>query len=145
MSESKKEENIKSYCAECGAEKRSDSAYCDRCEILLNPKTTNSKYDESKIISRTIELVLGIWGGSLGLVGGIFTVTVSSSSFVLGVSAIIASTVGIVGAILVINNPKPGGVVLIISAIWLIISNPIFGVPGTILLVIAGLLAVIRK
>jgi hypothetical protein len=35
--------------------------------------------------------------------------------------------------------------VLIVSAIWLLISISLFGVLGTILLSIAGLVAVLRK
>lgn len=53
--------------------------------------------------------------------------------------------VGIVGSIYVTKNPKIGGIVLIVSAIWLLISISLFGVLGTILLSIAGLVAVLRK
>jgi len=57
----------------------------------------------------------------------------------------VASIIGIMGAVLVLNNPKRGGIILIISAIWLLISNQVYGVIGTVLLGIAGLLAVFRK
>jgi len=64
---------------------------------------------------------------------------------VLGVSAILASIVGLAGAIYVTQNAKYGGIILIISAIWLIISISAFGVLGAVLLGIAGLAALIRK
>ena len=99
--------------------------------------------------SRTIELVLGIVGGIFGLLGGTFAVLFGSFAgdeiVLLGISAILASIVGIVGSVYVSKNPKIGGIVLIVSAIWLLISISLFGGLGTILLGISGLLALLRK
>ena len=148
MSEEKKEEIIKKYCAVCGAENSADSAYCNRCGALLSSETVDSNIDESKIIPRTIELVLGILGGIFGLIGGIITLSVElflSISLGYGVSAIIASTVGIIGAALVVKYPLRGGIVLIISGVWLFISYSSYGLFGTLLFIAAGLLAIIRK
>ncbi len=98
--------------------------------------------------SRTLEVVLGVLGGVFGLLGGVFALIFSafeSSIFGLGVSAVLASIVGLVGAVYVTQNPKIGGIILIISAIWLLISISAFGVIGAVLLGIAGLAALIRK
>ena len=98
--------------------------------------------------SRTLEVVLGVLGGVFGLLGGVFALIVSAfecSIFGLGVSAVLASIVGLVGAVYVTQNPKIGGIILIISAIWLLISISAFGVIGAALLGIAGLAALIRK
>ena len=98
--------------------------------------TTNEK------TSRTIELVLGIIGGIFGLIGGVIGLIFVPE---LGFSAILASIVGIVGAIYVTKNPKWGGIILIMSSIWLLISISYFGALGFILILLAGLVAIFRK
>ncbi|MDP1553153.1 MAG: hypothetical protein Q8M06_09085 [Methanobacteriaceae archaeon] len=104
---------------------------------------------EIKETSRTIELLLGIIGGIFGLLGGIFAVLFGSIAaadiVILGISAILASIIGIVGSIYVTRNAKIGGIILIVSAVWLLISISLFGVMGSILLGIAGLVALLRK
>jgi hypothetical protein len=104
---------------------------------------------EIKETSRTIELLLGIIGGIFGLLGGIFAVLFGSLAaadiVILGISAILASIIGIVGSIYVTRNAKIGGIILIVSAVWLLISISLFGVMGSILLGIAGLAALLRK
>jgi uncharacterized membrane protein len=105
--------------------------------------------DNVKETSRTMELVLGIIGGIFGLLGGVFAVLfgslASSDVVLLGISAILASIVGIVGSIYVTRNSKIGGIILFVSAVWLLVSISLFGVMGTIFLGIAGLLALLRK
>lgn len=98
--------------------------------------------------SRTLEIVLAIIGGIFGLLGGVFALIFSAfapSVGVLGVSAILASIVGLIGGIYVSSNAKYGGIILIISAIWLLISISAFGVLGSVLLGVAGLAALLRK
>ncbi|MCK9151664.1 DUF4064 domain-containing protein [Methanobacterium alcaliphilum] len=99
--------------------------------------------------SRTIELVLGIVGGIFGLLGGIFAVLFgaigSSEIMMLGMSAILASIVGTLATIYVTRNAKIGGIILIVSAVWLLISISLFGVLGSFLLGLSGILALIRK
>ena len=142
-------------CPECGKENKADSKFCDNCGAPLNKSPSQTKESVVKI-SRTIEMVLGILGGVFGLIGAIiaffigslgsaFAVTGSSDVTVLGASAFLASIVGIVGAVYVTKDPKIGGIILIISAIWLLISISVFGVLGAVLLGIAGLIALIRK
>ena len=144
-----------SYCTKCGQENNEDSKFCDNCGAPLNKSPSQTKESVVKI-SRTIEMVLGILGGVFGLIGAIiaffigslgsaFAVTGSSDVTVLGASAFLASIVGIVGAVYVTKDPKIGGIILIISAIWLLISISLFGLLGAVLLGIAGVIALIRN
>ncbi|UTB32303.1 MAG: zinc-ribbon domain-containing protein [Methanobacterium sp. ERen5] len=129
------------YCEKCGTENADSATFCKKCG-------ESTKTVESKKTSRTIELVLGILGGIFGLLGGVFALMFSAfapSVASLGVSAVIASIVGLIGSAYVLQNPKWGGIILIISAVWLLISISLFGVLGAVLLGLAGLLAVLRK
>ena len=101
-----------------------------------------NKQNLSEERSRSIELALGIAGGIFGLFGGIFALLFIHE---LGFSAILASVVGIIGSIYVTRNHNWGGIIQIISSIWLLISISFFGVLGFILLLIAGLVAIFRK
>jgi hypothetical protein len=144
-----------SYCTKCGQENSEESKFCDNCGAPLKKSTSQTKEVVVKT-SRTIEMVLGILGGVFGLIGAIiaffigslgsaFAVTGSSDVTVLGASAFLASIVGIVGAVYVTKDPKIGGIILIISAIWLLISISLFGLLGAVLLGIAGVIALIRN
>lgn len=98
--------------------------------------------------SRILELVLGIIGSILGLLGGLFAIFFSvfrSEALYLGISAIMASILGIIGAVYVRENPRNGGILLIVSAVWLLISISAVAIPGTIFLGISGILAIIRR
>ena len=129
------------YCQKCGTENVDSATFCKKCG-------ESNKTVELKKTSRTVELVLGIIGGIFGLLGGVFALMFSAfapSVGTLGVSAVLASIVGIVGAAYVMQNAKLGGIILIVSAVWLLISISLFGVLGAVLLGLAGLLAVLRK
>ena len=129
------------YCQKCGTENADDSTVCKKCGDANNIM-------ELKKTSRTVEPVLGIFGGIFGLFGGVFALMFSAfapSVGSLGVSAVLASIVGIVGAAYVMQNAKWGGIILIVSAVWLLISISLFGVLGAVLLGLAGLIAVFRK
>ena len=115
--------------------------------LTLRAKSTRGGNLENEK-SRTLELVLGILGGVFGLLGGVFALIFSAfapSVGVLGFSAILASIAGLIGAIFVSSNPKYGGIILIISAVWLLISISAFGILGAVLLGVAGLVALIRN
>lgn len=129
------------YCQKCGTENIDSSNVCRNCGEITNnvelPKT-----------SRTVELILGIIGGIFGLLGGVFALMFSAfepSVGGLGISAVLASIVGIIAAAYVMQNAKWGGIILILSAVWLLISISVFGVLGAVLLGLAGLLAILRK
>ena len=129
------------FCKKCGTENLEGVTFCKNC----GESVENIKHKSS---SRTVELVLGIIGGIFGLLGGAFALIFSAfapSVGGLGISAVLASIVGIVGAAYVLQNAKIGGVILVVSALWLLISISAFGVPGAVLIGIAGLLALFRK
>ena len=143
------------YCTKCGEENSDESKFCDNCGAPLKKSTSQTKEVVVKT-SRTIEMVLGILGGVFGLIGAIvaffigslgtaFGATGASDVTGLGASAFLASIVGIAGAVYVTKNPKIGGIILIISAIWLLISISLFGLLGAALLGIAGVIALIRN
>jgi hypothetical protein len=129
------------YCKKCGTENADSVSFCKNC----GEATENIEKQQT---SRILELVLGIIGGILGLLGGGFALIFSAfapSVGGLGISAVLASIVGIVGAAYVMQNARYGGIILLVSAVWLLISISAFAVPGAVLLGIAGLLALLRK
>ena len=129
------------YCQKCGTENSDDVNVCKNCGEVTNNI-------ELKKTSRTIELILGLMGGIFGLIGGVFALMFSAfapSVGSLGISAVLASIVGIIAAVYVVQNAKWGGIILILSAIWLLISISLFGVLGAVLLGLGGLLAILRK
>lgn len=132
------------YCSKCGAQNDDDTVYCVSCG---NSLTGNVPITVEK--SRTLELVLGILGGVFGLLGALFAIFFSAwggtSIFMLGVSAFLASIVGIGGAIYVKSHAQNGGIILIVAAIWLLISISLFGSIGFIFFLIAGICAIFRK
>lgn len=135
------------YCVSCGAENDDDANVCIKCGYSFNSNVhVQNNVNET---SRTIELVLGILGAVFGLFGAVFAIMFSafggSEILILGLSALIASIVGIIGSVYVKTNAKYGGIILIISAIWLLISISVFGIMGAIFLGIAGILALVRK
>jgi len=129
------------YCKKCGSENTNGATFCKKCGESIDSV-------EIKKTSRTVELVLGILGGIFGLLGGVFALMFSAfapSVGSLGASAVIASIVGLIGSAYVLRNAKWGGIILLVSAVWLLISISLFGVLGAVLLSLAGLLAVLRK
>jgi hypothetical protein len=123
----------------CGTENKDDVTVCVKC---------NHELKNVKKLSRTPELIMGIIGGIFGLIGGLIALLVSSFApdiAILGISAILASIAGIIGTVFITKNPKWGGVILIISAIWLLISISLFGIIGSVMFGIAGLSGIFRK
>jgi hypothetical protein len=105
-------------------------------------------------MKRTAEFVLGLLGGIFGfggaffaLVFGAFDKAFNGSSDVssLGWSAFLASVVAIIGSVVVRSKAKVGGVMMLIAAVWGVISISMFYVVPFALLVIAGLMGVFRK
>ena len=133
------------FCKECGNENKDTAVFCEKCGKPFN----SDEIREEKKTSRTVEVIVGILGGIFGIIRWnccLITLEFSlQESQGLGISAIIASIVGIAGAAYVLKSPKWGGIVLIISAVWLLVSISLFGVLGAVLLGLAGLLALLRK
>lgn len=101
-------------------------------------------------MKRTTEFVLGLIGGIFGFGGAFFAIffgavdkAINGSSEVssLGWSALLASIFGIIGSIVVKFKAKVGGVMMLISAIWGVISVSLFYVLPGLLLLLAGLLS----
>ena len=109
------------FCVSCGTENEDDTIFCTKCGYNFNEESKTSQIQTTTETSRTIELVLGIIGGIFGLLGGAFAIILSAFGgteiLALGISAILASIVGIVGSVYVKNNAKTGGIILIVSAV----------------------------
>ena len=105
---------------------------------------------------RTFEFVLGLIGGIFGFFGALIALMFggigsalggegASTIIGLGWLAILFSIIGIVGAALVKSKTKVGGWMMIISAVGGVISVSFAYALSFILLIIAGLMAVIKK
>ncbi|WDV45782.1 hypothetical protein PV797_20160 [Clostridiaceae bacterium M8S5] len=97
---------------------------------------------------RATEMVLGIIGGALGIVGGILAFFIGGfGALLIGTSGKLAknslsafgfSIIAIIASLMVHVNPKLAGWGQVITGVALIISISIFGfIPG-VLLIIAG-------
>jgi len=104
-------------------------------------------------MTKTTSFVLGLIGGIFGFIsailvlfiGGIATVLGDSSTIGLGISAMLASIVGIIGASIVKHKNKISGWVMIISAVWGIVSISAFYILPGLLLLLGGILALIKE
>jgi hypothetical protein len=105
---------------------------------------------------RTTEFVLGLLGGIFGFIGAIIAMFIGGIGSVLGAEdastviglgwlAILFAIIGIVGAALVRNKTKLGGWFMIVSAVGGVISVSFGYALAFVLLIIAGLMAVIKK
>lgn len=105
---------------------------------------------------RTAEFVLGLIGGIFGILGALFVLGLGglvaafgaergSTVFLMFFFASIFSVLGIVGAALVKTKTKLGGWLMIISAIGGLISISFAYTLSFVLLIIAGLMALIKK
>lgn len=105
---------------------------------------------------RTVEFVLGLIGGIFGFFGALIALMFggigsalggegASTIIGLGWLAILFSIIGIVGAAIVKSKTKIGGWMMIISAVGGVISVSFAYALSFVLLIIAGLMAVIKK
>lgn len=105
---------------------------------------------------RTVELVLGLIGGILGIIAGIYAMNIGGLASVFqvdkavtvnnfGIGAILLSIVGIIGAVVVRSKGKLGGIFMIIAALGGLLCITYFYIPSGILLVIPGLMGIIKK
>lgn len=109
-----------------------------------------------EIEKRTVEFTLGILGGIFGFLGAGFILFFGSIYSSLGGkdasilvssgwAAVLFAILGITGAALVKNKAKLGGAFMIISAIGGIISISFMYALSFVLLLIAGIMAILRK
>jgi hypothetical protein len=105
---------------------------------------------------RTIEMVFGIIGGIFGVLGAVGATMIGIVGEAFGAEgtqtlymgaglAIVASIVGIVAAVLVRNRPRMSGVMMVFAAVLGLIGISLFFVLSTILLGVAGIMALVRK
>ena len=130
----------------CGSLADPDSRFCMECGYRFD--SNNVPITNSNDSSRTLELVLGILGAVFGFLGATFALffsVFSTDLAALGISAFLASIVGLIGTIYIRTNAKYGGIIVIISAVWLLISVSAAGAIGFILLLITGILALVKK
>lgn len=103
-------------------------------------------------MNRTVEFILGLFGGILGLfmalsfiiIGGLFS-GFAMLVIVVGLAGVVFSVLGIVGSIVVKSKPKKGGILMLISAVGGSICFILLYVLPGLLLLIAGLMGIIRK
>lgn len=102
---------------------------------------------------RTPELILGLIGGILGIVVapaffllGAFVTAFGGPATLLAwaVGGVILSAIGLIGAAFVKSHPRPAGATMIISGILGLFVALGFWV-GALLLLVAGIIALIRK
>lgn len=107
-------------------------------------------------MKRTAEFVLGLIGGIFGFIGAIIALTVGGlggafgaegalTITTLGWFAMLFSVIGIVGASLVNSWTIGAGIFMLVSAVGGLICISFFYILPFILLVIAGLMALLRK
>ncbi|MBM7552112.1 DUF4064 domain-containing protein [Thalassobacillus pellis] len=107
-------------------------------------------------MNRTAEFVLGLIGGIFGFIGAIMALflggldaalnsTGTSEISGLGWMAFLFSILAVVGAVVVRNKAKAGGIMLIIAAVGGLISISMFYLIPAVLIGIAGIMGVVRK
>ncbi|MFL2062922.1 DUF4064 domain-containing protein [Latilactobacillus sakei] len=117
-------------------------------------KQVNTEIESQR--SRTAEMVLGILGGVFGIIAGVFSFfmggidsamnsTSSSSLFGLGIGCIIASIVAIILVCMINKNRVVMGWIIIVCGVLNIIFVSAFGILSGVLIIIAGILALVRK
>lgn len=111
--------------------------------------------------TRTLEFVLGLIGGLVGIVLSLLVVlgggaiaslglgvgedVVGGAIMLTGILAIVASVLGIVGSIVVRKKAVVGGIIMIIAAVGGFICLSTGYLIPAIILAVAGLLGIFRK
>ena len=152
-------------CPKCGNEIEENQKFCGKCgydidapdnntsENQIVPTTNNQQPKNNEEKPRTLEIILSVIGGILGIIVGVVALffgvigkIVGSPIIIagfLGINAILASILSIIFGALIRKNPKKHGIILIICSIWLLISVPILTIPGGVLILIAGIVALL--
>lgn len=105
---------------------------------------------------KKVELVLGLIGGILGIISGIYAMNIGGLASVFhidravtinnfGIGAIVLSIIGIIGALVIKNKEKLGGILMVIAALGGIVCITYFYIPSGILLIIPGLMSIFSK
>lgn len=135
------------FCSKCGAENNKGSDFCVSCGTPLNGAVNTQKTEIVKENTRTTEFVIGLIGAIFGFLGAFIAFLIGAfvvDALISGISAFLASIVGIIGAIYVKKNAKIAAVIMLIAGIWVFISIGFLGIIPGILLICAGVIALIR-
>ncbi|WP_409199991.1 hypothetical protein [Methanobrevibacter sp. DSM 116169] len=99
--------------------------------------------------TRILETIIGIVGGLLSLIGCSFIVFIGSfaseTTITLGILGLIGALLGIFASFYVNVDNYIAGFLFIIAAIMVIVGATFLGIPGMLLLLLAGLLSFIRN
>ncbi|WP_412518687.1 DUF4064 domain-containing protein [Staphylococcus simulans] len=106
--------------------------------------------------SRVAEMILGILGSVFGIIGGVFAIMVagvndavgntgSESVFGLGVAVILVCIVTLIVSCIINKKRVLMGVLLVLGGVLNFIFIGLFGILSGILILVAGILALVRK
>lgn len=131
-------------CPSCGTSNKSNASFCNSCgHNFATPQKI-----ESKEISRTPELILGIIGAVLGFlvsfIALFFSAFAESAAWVF-ISLVFFSILGLASCLYVKKYHEVGGIGMIISGVCLLFTGGMLGIISAFLFGIGGLLALIRK
>lgn len=114
-----------------------------------------NEIQNNKPTSRVAEMILGIMGSIFGILGGLFAIMVdgigsefdAQTSGVGGLGAAVILTCIITLVLSCIINKKRGliGILLVIGGILNFVFISFFGIFSEILILVAGILALVRK
>jgi predicted RNA-binding Zn-ribbon protein involved in translation (DUF1610 family) len=138
------------YCISCGHIIKKEAEICPHCGVRQKENVP----DNSK--SRTGEMILGIICGLIGIIAGIFAISVGGiagafgmqdASLVVGggFGAILLGIIGIVGGAIANKNNKYAGYLMLISGIFGFIAVSAFWIISGLILIIGGALALREK
>ena len=141
-------------CPYCAEEILFDAIKCKHCGELLGD--SRNKETLKNADKRTLEFILGLIGGILGIlvayfvlffgnVGETFDLIAFGDIKKLGMTTLLFSIYGIIGAVIVRFNGKQGGWIMVTSAVGGVISSSLFYLIPGILLLIPGVMGIRKR
>ena len=137
------EDDIKK-CPTCGTSNKHDASFCNSCGYNF---TVPQKIDSHEV-SRTPELILGIVGAVLGFLVSfiaLFFSAFAESAAMVFLCLVFFSILALVSTLCVRKYNDIGGIGMLISGICLFLTGGTLGIISSILFVIGGILALVRK
>lgn len=137
------EEDIKK-CPTCETINKSNASFCNSCGYNF----TAPQKTDSHEISRTPELILGLVGSILGFLVSfiaLFFSAFSESITMIFLCLVFFSILALVSTLCVKKYHDLGGIGMLISGICLFFTGGTLGIISSILFIIGGILALVRK
>lgn len=138
------------YCNYCGKNIKDEVKFCPECGMAIQKMQLEGSVSPGNM-NRTLEFVLGLIGGILGVVSAVLVLfnkldlfTADSGLGSFGIAALLFSLIGIIGAVMVSISGKLGGIIMILSSVFGILSIFLGYIISGILLLIAGIISVIK-